>query len=133
MSVLIGEIYSGSALMADSTMIGTAKEIIQFGILVFLETQEINLRANLQDSKCDILHIFMRTSFLRKSYFPIVDSVFFSYHFTPGPGNVLRNWPFFSNATTLQIRLSLQQTQTSRKFFPFESSAIVGSLPEKGL
>ena len=32
--------------MAVSTMIGTAKETIQFGILVFLETQEINLRGN---------------------------------------------------------------------------------------
>ena len=29
--------------MADFTMIGTAKETIQFGILVFLETQEMNL------------------------------------------------------------------------------------------
>ena len=43
--------------MALSTMIGT----IQFGILVFLETQEMDLRGSLQDSKCDILHIFMRT------------------------------------------------------------------------
>ena len=51
-------------------MIGTVKETIQFGILVFLETQETNLRGNLQDSKCDILHIFMRTFFvLRKSSF----------------------------------------------------------------
>ena len=59
--------------MAVSTMIGTAKETIQFGILVFLETQEMNLRGNLQDSKCDILHIFMRTFFvLRKSSFPLL-------------------------------------------------------------
>ena len=29
--------------MAVSTMIGTAKETIQFGILVFLETQEMIL------------------------------------------------------------------------------------------
>ena len=57
--------------MAVSTMIGTAKETIQFGILVFLETQEVNFRGNLQDSKCDILHIFMRIFFvLRKSSFP---------------------------------------------------------------
>ena len=54
--------------MAVSMMIGTAKKTIQFGILVFLETQEMNLRGNLQDSKCDILHIFLRTFFvLRKS------------------------------------------------------------------
>ena len=59
--------------MAVSTMIGTAKETIQFGILVFLETQEMNLRGNLHDSKCDILHIFMRTFFvLRKSSFPLL-------------------------------------------------------------
>ena len=94
MSVLIGEIYSGSAFMADSTMIGTAKEIIQFGILVFLETQEINLRANLQDSKCDILHIFMRTSFvLRKSSFPLLTLQFFSKHFYP------RSWRCFAKLT----------------------------------
>ena len=56
--------------MAVSKMIGTVKETIQFGILVFLETQETNLRGNLQGSKCDILHIFMRTFFvLRKSSF----------------------------------------------------------------
>ena len=37
--------------MAVPTMIGIAKETIQFGILVFLETQEMNLRGNLQDIK----------------------------------------------------------------------------------
>ena len=52
---------SGSVSMAVSMMIGTAKKTIQFDILVFLETQEMNLRGNLQDSKCDILHIFLRT------------------------------------------------------------------------
>ena len=57
--------------MAVSTMIGTAKETIQFGILVFLETQEMNLRGNLHHSKCDILHVFMKTFFvLRKNFFP---------------------------------------------------------------
>ena len=58
--------------MAISTMISTAKKTIQFDILVFLETQEMNLRGNLQDSKCDILHIFMKTFFLRKSSFPLL-------------------------------------------------------------
>ena len=52
---------SGSVSMAVSMMIGTAKKTMQFDILVFLETQEMNLRGNLQDSKCDILHIFLRT------------------------------------------------------------------------
>ena len=61
---------SGSAFTTVSTMIGTAKETIQFGILVLLESQEINLRGNLQDIKRDILRIFMRTFFvLRKSPF----------------------------------------------------------------
>ena len=59
--------------MAVSTMIGTAKETIQFCILVFLEIQEMNLRGNLQDNKCDILHIFMITFFvLKKSSFPLL-------------------------------------------------------------
>ena len=59
--------------MAVSMMIGAAKETMQFGILVLLETQEINLRGNLQDSKCDILHIFMITFFvLRKISFPLL-------------------------------------------------------------
>ena len=59
--------------MAISTMIGTAKKTIQFGILIFLETQEMNLWGNLQDSKYDILHIFMRTFFvLRKSSFSLL-------------------------------------------------------------
>ena len=49
--------------MAVSTMIGTAKETIQLDILVFLETQKMNLRGNSQDSRCDILHIFMKTFF----------------------------------------------------------------------
>ena len=58
--------------MAVSTMNGTAKETIQFGILVSLEIQETNFRGSLQNSKCDILHIFMKTFFvLRKSSFPL--------------------------------------------------------------
>ena len=36
--------------MAVSTMVGTAKKIMQFGIFVFVEAQEINLRGNLQAS-----------------------------------------------------------------------------------
>ena len=69
---------SGSTSMAVSTIIGTAKETIQFGFLVFLETQKMNLRGNLQDSRCDILHIFMRNFFL-----PPVDPVVFFETFLP--------------------------------------------------
>ena len=45
--------------MAVSTMVGTGKKIIQFGILVFLETQEINLTGNLRGSECDEHCIFL--------------------------------------------------------------------------
>ena len=59
-----------------------AKETIQFGILIFLETQEMNLQGNLKDSKCDILHIFMGTFFvLRKGSFPLLTLYFLSKHF----------------------------------------------------
>ena len=60
-------------LCAISTMIGTAKKTIQFGILVFLETKEMNLRGNLQDSKCNILHIFMKTFLFKKTFLPPLD------------------------------------------------------------
>ena len=39
--------------MAVSTKVGTAKKIMQFGIFVFVEVQEINLRGYLLGSKCD--------------------------------------------------------------------------------
>ena len=39
--------------MVFSAMIVTFKKVLQLGILVFLEAQEINLRCNLQGSKCD--------------------------------------------------------------------------------
>ena len=58
--------------MAISTMIGTAKKTIQFGIFIFLELQEMNLQGNLQDSKCNILHILWKLFFLRKSSFPLL-------------------------------------------------------------
>ena len=44
--------------MAVSTMIDTGKNI-QFGIMVFLEVQEINLQSNMQGSKCDEYCIFL--------------------------------------------------------------------------
>ena len=69
--------------MAISTMISTAKKTIQFDILVFSETQEMNLRGNLQDSKCDILHIFMETFFFKKKFLPPLDPVGFFKTFLP--------------------------------------------------
>ena len=56
----------------------------QFGISVFLETQEMNFWGNLQASKCDISHIFMRTLFvLRRSSFPLLTLQFFFEAFLP--------------------------------------------------
>ena len=49
--------------MAVLTMIGTAKKIMQFGIFVFVEAQEINSRGNLQGGKCDGDCIFFQTFF----------------------------------------------------------------------
>ena len=40
-------------------MVGTGKKIIQFGILVILEAQEINLTGNLWGSECDEYWIFL--------------------------------------------------------------------------
>ena len=39
--------YSGSSSITVSTMVGSGKKNIQFGILVILEAQEINLTGNL--------------------------------------------------------------------------------------
>ena len=81
---------------------------MQFGILVFLETHEMNLQGHLQDSKCVILCIFMRTFFcFEKKFLPLLDPAIQTF------------W--------------LQKIQTSRKMFPFECSVVAGSLPEKGL
>ena len=44
----------------------------------------MDLPGNSEDSKCDILHVFMRTFFvLRKSSFPLLTLQFFSKHFYP--------------------------------------------------
>ena len=78
--------------MAVSTMIGTAKKLYSFAFW----SCKMNLRGNLEDGWCDILHIFMRTCFfLTKSFFSLF---FFRNIFIPSPGEVLQNWPFFSNA-----------------------------------
>ena len=39
--------------MAVSTMVSAGKKKMQFGIFVFVEVQEINLRGYLLGSKCD--------------------------------------------------------------------------------
>ena len=46
-------ISAESASIAVSNMVWTAKNPMQFGIFVFVEAQEINLRDNFQGSKCD--------------------------------------------------------------------------------
>ena len=50
-------------LPAVSTMIGTPKKTMQFGILVFLEPQEMNLCGNLQEANV-IYCISLRELFL---------------------------------------------------------------------
>ena len=45
--------------MAVSTIVGTAKKTMQFGIFVFVEVQETNWRGNLQGTKCDGDFIFL--------------------------------------------------------------------------
>ena len=49
---------SGSASISVSAMFGTAK-YVQFGILVFLEAEEVISRGNLQASKSDGYFIFL--------------------------------------------------------------------------
>ena len=44
--------------MAVSTMFDTGKKI-QFGIMVILEVQEINLQGNMRGSKCNEYCIFL--------------------------------------------------------------------------
>ena len=50
---------------------------IQFGILVFLEVQEINLRGNMRDSKCD--------EYYEKVPSPLDPVAFFFEIFLPQP------------------------------------------------
>ena len=99
--------------MALSTMIGT----IQFGILVFLETQEMDLRGSLQDSKCDILHIFMRTFlFWEKVPSPSWPCSFFRNIFTPSPSDVLRN-PFSVTLQPCNLSDSSKHRLQEKSFF----------------
>ena len=81
------EIYiisMGSASIAVSTMVGTAKKIMQFGIFVFAEAQEINLRGNLQGSKCDgdcrftkkFLPLLTLSDYFRNILIPTLSDVF---------------------------------------------------------
>ena len=45
--------------MTVSTMVGTARKTMQFGIFVFVEVQETNGGGKLQGSKCDGDFIFL--------------------------------------------------------------------------
>ena len=57
---------------------------IQFGIMVFLEVQEINLQDNMRGSKCDEYCIFL----LYKVPFPFDSVAFFRNIFTSTPRDV---------------------------------------------
>ena len=59
---------------------------MQFGIFVFVEAQEKNVRGNLQGSKCDRDCIFMKTFFvLWKGSFPLSTLQVFFEIFLPQP------------------------------------------------
>ena len=76
---------------------------MQFDILVFLETQEMNLRGNLRDIKCDILHVFMRIACIYEKFFsfkkrfipPIELVVFFKTFVIQAPVSFCETDPFF--------------------------------------
>ena len=54
-----------------------------------------------------IAYLYENYFCFKKKFLPPLDPVFFFRNiFTPGTGDVLWNWHFFSNATTLQSRLS---------------------------
>ena len=80
-------ISRGSASIAISTMVRTAKKIMQFGIFVYAEAQEINLRGNLQGIKCDGDCLFLLELFLfyEKVFSPLDPLGLFSKHFDPNP------------------------------------------------
>ena len=61
---------TGNASVAVSTVVDTVKKVMQFGIFVFLEPQEINLWDNLQVSKCDGDCIFLWELFSFYENFP---------------------------------------------------------------
>ena len=59
------------------------QKIMQFGILIFLEAEEINLRGNLKGSKCDEYFYFYNFfGFIKKVIFPL-DPVGFFEIFLP--------------------------------------------------
>ena len=67
-------------------------ENIQFGIMVFLEVQEINLLGNMRGCRCDEYCIFfMKTfSFNEKVPFPFDPAAFFRNIFTSTPRDVFK-------------------------------------------
>ena len=71
---------------------------MQFGIFASVEAQDINLRGNLQGSKCDGDCIFLWELFLFYEKFlplPLTLWVFFRKIFTPTPGEVF-NWSSYA-------------------------------------
>ena len=51
--------------MTVSTIVGTARKIMQFGNFVFAEAQDITLQGNLQGSKS-----FIKVLYFYENYFP---------------------------------------------------------------
>ena len=71
--------------MSISTKFGTAENIMQFGIFVFVEAQDINLQGNLQGSKFDRDCVFSWEHF---SFYEKVPSSHDRVVFTPSPSDV---------------------------------------------
>ena len=70
--------------MVFSAMIVTFKKVLQFGVLVFLEAQEINLWGKLQGSKCDGYFILLweHFSFYEKLLSLLTLKGFFKYFYS---------------------------------------------------
>ena len=75
---------SGSASMAVSNIVGTRREIVQFGTSVFVEAQEINLWGTLEVNMMNIAYFHNELfSFYEKVPSPIDPVGFVSKRFYP--------------------------------------------------
>ena len=58
--------------MAVSATFGTGREIIQFGISVFLEAQEINFRATVKVKMMNIAYFYVNFFHFTSKFFPLL-------------------------------------------------------------
>ena len=94
----------------------------------------MNLRANLQGSKCDIMHIFMTPFFYKEKFLCPFDPVVFYETLLPKARLLFCETDRFSlMLPPCNPDFPTLGNTDFKKMFPFECSAIVGSLSEKGL